>query len=222
MSVIGEFAVPAEAFALRHSFATVPDIKIEIERLATHSREWVMPFLWASADDIEAADEALRGDPSIDEIETLTTGHGVGEYCVVWSSAVQQLVDEIIDRHGVMLEAEAANGVWYFKLKFIDREYLAEFQEHFRQRGYRFELQRLYSDSAPKDRAYDLTPEQREVLVLALERGYFLVPRAIQGQALADELGISANAFSQRLRRGLGNLTANTLSIAGHEQFDRE
>lgn len=220
MSVIGEFTVPAEALALRQSFERVPDLEIEIERLATHSREWVMPFLWASADDIVVADDALRADPSIDELEALDTVDDVREYSVVWSPAVQQLVDEMVNRHGIMQEAEAARDTWYLKLKFVDREYLTGFQNHFRHRGYQFELQRLTDGKAPKQRAYDLTPEQREVLVLALERGYFSVPRETQSQVLAEELGISANACSQRLRRAMANLTANTLTIAAYDRDD--
>lgn len=67
MSAVTEFAIPAADFALPRTFETVPDVRIEIERLATHSREWVMPFLWATSDDLDAVEGAVRADSSVDE-----------------------------------------------------------------------------------------------------------------------------------------------------------
>ena len=45
-----------------------------------------------------------------------------------------------------------------------------------------------------------LTDRQREVLLAAFEGGYFESPRENSGEAIADELGISAPTFSQHLR----------------------
>lgn len=222
MSVITEFTVPAAAFGLQHTFETVPDATIEIERLATHSREWVMPFLWVSSDDLDAAERALRDDPSIDELQVIDATETVGEFNAKWSEGVQELVDQIIDQHGIMQEAEAANGTWYLKLKFVDQDAVSEFQTYFREREYDFELQRLYEGTPPKEQEYDLTPEQREVLVTALETGYFSVPRNAQSSDLADELDISTNAVSERLRRATGNLTRNILTISTHEELTEE
>lgn len=214
MSLITEFTLPADAFALESTFNTVPDVQIEIERLATHSREWIMPFLWATHDDLDAVKRALRDDPSIDELEEMDSPDDVGEFNIQWNEDIQHLVDQIIDQHGIMQEAEAIGGTWYFKLKFVDQDALAEFQSYFGDRGYEFELQRLYDGTAPKEREYDLTPGQREVLVTALESGYFSIPRDAQIQDLADELEVSTNAVSQRLRRATRNLTENTLLIS--------
>lgn len=54
---------------------------------------------------------------------------------------------------------------------------------------------------------------------MALERGYFSVPRDAQIGDLADELGVSTNAVSQRLRRAMENLTRNTLAVAPPERI---
>lgn len=214
MSLITEFTIPAEAFALDHTFSVAPDVRIEIERLATHSREWVMPILWATYDDLDEIERAMKADQSINELEAMDTTGNVGEFTVEWAEDVQTLVDRIVDQHGIMQEAEAADRTWYLKLKFLDQDALNGFQEYFHDQGYDFELQRIYHGRGPKEREYDLTPEQREVLVVALENGYFSVPRDAQIQDLADELEISTNAVSQRLRRATGNLTKNTLMIS--------
>ena len=56
---------------------------------------------------------------------------------------------------------------------------------------------------------FGLTNEQREAIVLALKRGYFKIPREVQMQALADELDITQQAFSERLWRGLEKVLVN-------------
>lgn len=219
MSVIAEFTIPAEAFALEYTFETMPDVNVEIERLATHSREWIMPFLWATADDLESVEDTLGDDPCIEEVYLLDEDGRVGYFNVHWAERIQQLVDQIVDQHGIMHEAEAGNGNWYLKLQFVDRDALEEFQRYFDEEGLSFELERMYDGNVPKEREYDMTPGQREALVTALEMGYFAVPRRAQIAELAEELDISTNAVSERLRRATGNLTKNTLTFPPSEEF---
>ncbi|USZ70984.1 helix-turn-helix domain-containing protein [Natronosalvus halobius] len=222
MSIVTEFTLPAEAFALEETFETIPNLTIEIERLATHSREWVMPFLWATADDLEAAKAAIRADSSVTEVNTVDRTGNVGYFNVHWTERVQELIDQVVDQHGIVQEAAATNGTWYLKLQFVGQGRLESFQHYFDERGYSFELQRLYEVTDPKEREYDLTPQQREAMVTALEMGYFAVPRETQIAELADALDISTNAVSQRLRRATNNLTRNTLTVSSERAEDLE
>lgn len=213
MSVITEFTIPAEAFALHKTLEVVPDATIEIERHATHSREWIMPFLWTTGTDTAAIGDALRADPTTQNVHEIETSGSIGHYRVEWREAFQNVIDDIVDRHGIIQEAEATNGQWYLKLKFIDRDAVRDFQAYFDDQGYQFELERLYDATAVREREYDLTPEQHTALTTALQLGYFAVPRRTQIGDLATELGISTTAVSQRLRRATRNLTENTLTI---------
>lgn len=52
----------------------------------------------------------------------------------------------------------------------------------------------------------DLTARQLEVLALAVERGYFAVPRTAGLDVLADELGVQKSTVSEHLRRGMGHV----------------
>lgn len=212
MTVITEFTIPAEAFALARTLEAVPDATIEIERHATHSREWIMPFLWTTGEAADTVESALRADPTVDDVTRVGQVGDIAQFTVTWDSSFQKLIDDIVDRQGIIQEAEAANGQWYLKLKFVDRDAVREFQAYFDEHGYPFELERLSDETALKEREYDLTPAQRDALVTALEMGYFDVPRKTQIGALAAELGISTSAVSQRLRRGTRNLTRNTLT----------
>lgn len=139
MSVITEFTIPAEAFALQRTFEVVPDVTIEVERLATHSREWIMPFLWATSDDIDSVADALRADPSVDTVQQVDSDGSVGQFKIEWIEDFQTLIDDIVDQHGIMQEAEAKDGMWYLKLKFVDQDTVSEFQNYFHGRAYEFE-----------------------------------------------------------------------------------
>ncbi len=60
---------------------------------------------------------------------------------------------------------------------------------------------------------YGLTDPQYEVLTLACDRGYFAIPRQAELDDLAEELGVSHQALSERLRRGVEALVTDTLLV---------
>ena len=51
-----------------------------------------------------------------------------------------------------------------------------------------------------------LTPKQREALQLAIDEGYYATGKEASMESLADQLGISTSAFSQRLARAEQNM----------------
>ncbi len=214
MSVTTEFSIPADEFAFAEAFETAPDLTIEVDRLASHSREWVMPFCWIAGIDPNAIEARLGPDPAVDSIEVIDADDDVSYVTVQWGENVTRFVDAIIDGKGLVQEARATDGTWYFTLKFVERDALANFQAHFDEWGYSYTFRRLYEESAPVDREYGLTPSQRETLVTALELGYFDVPREAGIEELATALDVSTNSVSERLRRATAVLTTNTVAVS--------
>jgi predicted DNA binding protein len=211
MSFVAEFFVPTDAFALGDALEAVPEMQVEVERLATHSREWVMPFLWASGGDLDEFESALEDDATVAELTILDRLGEVGLYMIQWSEEVEARVDAMIDQHAILQQA-VADDEWYLKIRFSDEEHLSGFQEYFESN---FDLYRKYQTTEPKHGEFGLTPEQREVLVVASEFGYFSVPRDATVEDIADRLDISANSVSQRLRRAHDSLIRNTLLVSG-------
>lgn len=81
------------------------------------------------------------------------------------------------------------------------------------------EVIRVYDPTSPDvDLSYGVTGPQREALVLAVERGYYDVPRRCTTAELAATLGISDQAVSERLRRGTATLVERTLGDDAGEQ----
>lgn len=218
MSVIGEFTVPAESFALPEALTAAPAVTVEAERLATHSTMEVLPFLWADGGDHETFHDDLAADPTVVRATVADETEGGTLFKVHWHDRVPELVDEMVDHHATIVEASGRDGEWRLKLRFVEESQVTEFREHFA--GRRFEVRRLYHPTAPHQREYDLTAEQHAALVAALQSGYFGVPREASVEDLGDELGISANAVSQRLRRGSANLVRNALTFGDADADD--
>lgn len=217
MSIVANFSVPADAIALSWTMERVPEMRIEAERIATHSREWVLPFVWASGGDFDAFEAAVDEDPTAVGWSVVDAFDDTRLYEIRWVETVAELVDEIVDQHGTVLEASAAGGSWYFEIRFTEQSQVEGFGEHFDEKGVRFELQQLSRPEDPRQATYGLTEEQRETLVRAQEEGYYRIPREVSVAELADYFGISSNSVSQRLRRGCDSLIKQTLVFGSND-----
>jgi len=213
MGTVTEFTVDADAFALGQTLQEVPAMRVEGERMVTHSDEWVMPFLWAAGGAFEPFEAALDDDPTVAEFEAVNVFDGTRLYRIVWSDEIQRVLRDILDRDGALLEAKTRDRSWYLKIRFAHREQLSALQEYFAEHGGTFTLERLYEPTDPEAGTYNLTSEQREVLLLALDSGYFAIPRETTADELAAMLGITPAAVSERLRRAFATLVRNTLTF---------
>ena len=213
MSVVAQFTVPPDSFALREATAACPNVVLEAEQLASHSPEWALPFLWASGPDLASFTEAMRADPTVDSVACIEDAGCEHLYRVEWCDDVLELITEMINRHAVVLEAVLRGGEWRLTVQFSADEQVSAFRDHFESRGHTFAVERIYHPRAPRGNAHGLTRQQHETLTTASREGYFEVPRRLSMEELAEELGLSSNAVSQRIRRGTGNLVRNTLTV---------
>lgn len=221
MSLVAEFSVSTDDFALADALDSAPETSVEVERLATHSRDWVMPFVWASGGDCDAFEDALEADPTVDDARTIDRIDGSRLYRMRWNESVKSQVDSMIDRHAIVQEASADRDRWFLRLRFVDERHLSKFREHFDRN---FSLHRKYRPTESDDSEFGLTPEQHETLLVAAELGYFSVPREATVEDIAERLDISSNSVSQRLRRAHRALVQNTLLVNAEQgiEFPRE
>ena len=213
--LIATFSLPHDAVALEQAFREVPELEVEAERIAAHSRAWVMPCLWTANAEFDAVDEALAGDPTVD---TIVDGYAFVDekyYQLDWTEDVDERIDSYIDQRGSILDAEADADGWRIRIRFVDREQFDAFRNALDERGQSFELRDLTEPGAPRQTFGELTPDQRDAIVVARERGYFEVPRRTTVREIADELEVSHQAISERLRRGITNLVDATLKTSG-------
>lgn len=213
MSVVGDFTIPAEAFALEQALSTVPEMTIEADHLSSHSPREVFPFLWAAGSDLERIQAALADDPSVTEVSIADETEGEALYRMVWGDSFCELIHEMVDHHAAILDASAQADQWKLRLRFSTEEMLSSFQDHFHEQGHQFEVLQLYHPTEPRQRAFGLTTEQHEALMVAVNKGYFSVPRTASTEDVSETLGISANAASERIRRGTEQLIRSGILV---------
>lgn len=213
MGIVGDFTVPADSFALPTALTDVPRVSVEADRLASHSTMEVLPFLWATDGDLDGFHQALEDDPTVDSVSIAEETDQTVLFRIDWADSIKDLVDEMVDHHATITEAAARDGEWHLRLRFSEEEMVSEFQEHFQKTDREFEVERLHHPSQPRQRAFGLTEEQHEALVTAVSEGYFSIPRESSAEDVGDALDISANAASQRIRRGSETLIRSGLTI---------
>lgn len=203
MSVIAEFTVPVDEFAFGRALSTAGGLNLTLEEIVPTTGT-TMPYVWASGGDFEAFEREVAGDPNVAAITALDRVDDSVLYRVEWhEETADGLIDAIVESEAVILEA-GSNGAWHFRLRFPEHDALARFYNACADLDVPARLERVYTlaEAFGEGRAFDLTPEQREALVLALRRGYFDTPRETTLAELADELDISQQALSSRVRLG--------------------
>lgn len=212
MAVLAEVVVPPREFVLADTLTELPGIRIEIQRVVGGT-DYVTPYFWAAGGDLVAFDRELRSDDSTRDVVALQDSDDERLYRVEWEPSIPTLVDAVSDVRATILNAvNDEAGRWQTKLLFPDRGSLSEFHEYCLDRGFSLTLKRVYRPENPQAHAaYGVTEKQREALEAAYRAGYFDVPRDHTLSEVADELGISRNALSARLRRGHRNLLSRIL-----------
>lgn len=216
MSLIADFTVPADDFALSETLKAAPEMVVEIERVVATMEDMVMPYFWVKGGDQADFETAFARDPSVqnptrvDEIDESIL------YRAEWTQNVESIIFAYTDIGATILRALGRDRQWELKLRFDDHEKLTRFQEYCEENGITFELTQLHQQEQPMASAqYGLTPKQRETLVTALEQGYYDVPQRGTMEDVADELDVSQQALSKRLHHGHKKLIATTLGAPG-------
>lgn len=210
MSVVANFSVPARAFCLGESLEAVPTATVELDRVVAHSPTHVMPFVWIIGTDRENFDAALAEDPTVENANVTDSFEETHLYHIDWASVVDERLSIILDHGGVVLEARGAGEKWRLWVRFDSREYFSEFRDHFSEFG-EVTLHKITSPNTPGGVQYGVTTKQREALLTAFDAGYYDMPRTATGEEIAQELGISQQSVSRRLRRGINSLIKYTL-----------
>ncbi|WP_101297767.1 helix-turn-helix domain-containing protein [Halegenticoccus soli] len=223
MGTIVAVRIPADQFALSETLAAVPDVAFEVERVVAHEDDRVMPFVWALGDETRLGelDDALRADPSVASVEPLADLDGERLYAMEWVDRIRLALRVLVEEEGTILSARGAADGWRLRVLFADHESLSNTFHYCRERGVDLDVERVYQlDRGAERGRFGLTEEQHETLVAAVERGYFDVPRGVSSEELADELGITHQALSERLRRAQKRLAERALDVEADADGD--
>jgi predicted DNA binding protein len=163
--------------------------------------------------DAERVESALSNSDLVGGAERIDEVNGLALITLDWDSSSEGFVDVVTRTGATILEGYCEDGWWTFRMRFAEFQSLSTFYNDCTEAGISLEVRRLHdlADQNP-DTPYGLTEEQHRTLLVALERGYFAIPRETTLVELSEQLGISDTATSQRIRRGLASVLTSTLT----------
>ena len=212
--IVLEFAVAAESFVLDDVLGLHPNVVVEYERFVPTNHS-PLPYVWATDAASRGFGEDVAAASTVERVRTVATFEEGSLYHVEWADDDGELLHWIAEttEDVALLQAEGRDDEWRLKLRFASRARFDAFRAFYEERTIDVDVVRLYDETIPKMGQYNVSRKQREALVVALEMGFFEIPRTATLADVAASLGISKRAASERLRRGHTNLISNSLTI---------
>lgn len=208
---IVRLAIPAEEFVLWETLRAVPDVTFACEQAVTSGA--VLPLIWAHGADRDELEAAFADDSSVQSATLSAEFEDKWLYQMEWHNSVQVLVRMITNSSATILDAHSRNGEWSLRVLYSDPEERSATTDFYDDHGLTIDVRAVRQVNDHRAGRYELTDGQFEILRLATRRGFFQVPRETTLQDLAEEMSVSHQALSERLRRGIEALVRSTLSV---------
>ena len=212
MVVCANVRLPLSEFPLDGVFEDRPSVRVELERTIPTGRG-AAPFLRVDSEDREWVSRAVGRD---DAVESAAVVDAVDEGVllrVVWRTGSVPFLRILAETDAACLDAIGRADGWSFQLRHPSHDAFSSWCQRCAGRDIELAVESVRNTGRPRRDGVGptLTEPQREALTAALARGYFAVPRQTTLQALSEQLGISDTATSQRIRRGVRRVLAETL-----------
>ncbi|ESP87334.1 helix-turn-helix domain-containing protein [Candidatus Halobonum tyrrellensis] len=211
MSLVAVVRLPAEEFALSRTLTALPDAEFECERVVETGDGVVMPLLWARGADREELESAFDDDPTVDNWELLVDLDGRWLYQMDWIDDVQMLFYMLTNTGGTVLDMHGVSDEWMLRILFPDDGDLGDTRQFCDQRNLTFDVVTTREMEGEPSGRFGLTAGQIQALRAACTAGYFEIPRRATLEEVAEDLDISHQALSERLRRGHNALIQDTV-----------
>jgi len=213
MPTIVSGTVPASDLALNYSLEQLPELQFEIERIVTSGDDALMPMLWVRGSRREDIEQTLGADPTVDNVELLGDFEDEWLFRMEWIDHVDLIVQMLTNSEATILDAVGQGTAWKLRVLYPRRSLFSQTHDFCEEHNLAFRVSTIRElDEDPAGR-YGLTSAQYEILAEASDRGYFEVPREVSLAELADELGITHQAASERLRRATDALVEDVLFV---------
>ncbi|EMA44780.1 helix-turn-helix domain-containing protein [Halococcus saccharolyticus] len=215
MTTIAGLAIPSDEFSLGEVLSH-PSARIELTQFVPIGNH-LLPYFWVGAGyDAAAFERQVRSDPHVASLTDLDGSVTKTLYHIEWTddAELDGLLGVFRDNDILVEEAEGTATEWRFQIRAHNTGVLEAFQRECLDRDIPIEITQVYHNPTETEiDSYGLTPKQYEALALAFEQGYFTVPRESSLTELAEEVGISRQAYSRRLQRGLRGILAETFQL---------
>ena len=209
MATVAEFTLNSHEFPLGTVFTELPDVTVQLERIVPDANG-VIPYFWVRGTETDAIIDQFSNHPGVRDIQLVDSVNDEYLLRCRWVSEHESVLDALVDPEVILLSAVGTKEQWTFEIRGESRKAIAKFRIYCHQHDLPITLTELHA-LEPLEAQHGLTEKQREALILAFEHGYFDSPRASTLQEIADELGITQQSLSSRLRRGNRRLIEQAL-----------
>ncbi|MDZ7730200.1 MAG: helix-turn-helix domain-containing protein [Natrialbaceae archaeon] len=172
--------------------------------------------MWFSDVGRASLEQALERDATIDRYEYLSAVEDQLLYSVGFSGN-DHIFAIVVATGGTVLTATAGDGRWTLQVRAPQRDAMSQIYDRLDARDMTVDIVRLCNLADESADALGLTEQQYTAIVKAIEHGYFEIPRETSLEDLAEELGISHQALSERLRRAYQTLATKELHSIDQE-----
>ena len=205
--------IPADEFALEETLTTLQGVECECERIITSGDEAIMPLLWVRGADGNAVEQAFEDDPTVENVDLLSSFGDEQLYRMDWVKKVQLVLQMITNSKATIMDAYGTNEQWYLRILYPTRDALSQTTEFGEEHGLTFTIETIRQMDGEPEGRYGLTSSQHEALSQAVESGYYQVPRENNLEDIAAELDITHQALSERMRRATQALIEDTILV---------
>ena len=211
MAIEATFTIPQDDFPLSAVFEQMQHASIELDRVVP-TENAVIPYFWIYADDTAHLTTDLSDDIGVNQVRIIDELEEQMLIRIEWNLDHESVLTAIVNTDVTLLAGIGAEEGWTFEVRAGDHHELSAFRSYCQDQDIPIQLTELHAlSSLQADQEYDLTEGQREALMLGYTHGYFDSPRTASQDEIADELGISRQAVSSRLQRGIRRLISDTL-----------
>lgn len=201
---------------LRYTLDRTPNARVIWEESDTTDNGEQLLLVWVEADDYNAFEAALRDDPTVTGSTCLVKLNDRRLYQMeeIGEARARQIYSSLVQVGAIIEECIGTHEGWTLEVEFPDHRGLQHVHSMCDDYDFEFTLIQKHGQAgdAGESNSYGLTEKQREALHLASEMGYFEVPRGASLNDIADEVGVSHQAASERVRRAMEVLVERTIA----------
>ena len=214
MATTGIITVAKDDIALAQLSRALDTPRCRFERTAGTASESTN-CVWIQAPGDGRIDDALAADDSVREYTRLLESGEEQLYDVTFTARMSAFRDHLFDHDGAILDAYTGEDTWTFHLRFPTRSAFSAAVTDCSDDGFDVTVRRVFDADSPRNgnATIGITDGQYEALCLAVENGYFEVPREVTLQELAQMYGCTHQALSEMLRRATRSL-ATTITAS--------
>jgi hypothetical protein len=202
MGVLAQFNYRPDGFVLAETVEDAPDVELEVIQMMGTSPDQFHLWVWIHGAERDQIDSALNADSTVSDFVRYTETEIQTLYRIRVRNTEQNTYRLWVEVGAELCKKEYRDGWWRCTIRLPDREELSAVRDWFDTNEIEYRLESVFSDTGRNGTGIELSEQQRAVLKVALDKGYFEIPRQGTLDDVAAELGISSQAASERLRRG--------------------